>query len=215
MSAAGSRTESQVFALAGMFQAADLVVQLAREGKCDEAAYAVSIASVLRLDAGSCAEVYGGVAALKPGLEQLVRALDASRRDPAATRIVVTVMHLERRLRRMPALLEAIRSGVLQAARTADALGVGHESVSERLAELYAQTISTLRPRVIVQGNGLYLGQARVVGRIRALLLATVRSGVLWRQTGGSRLRLLLGRRDVCATARRLLAAESTSTASS
>ncbi len=38
----------------------------------------------------------------------------------------------------------------------------------------------------MVQGNPHYLGQAGVVAEIRALLLAAVRSAVLWRQLGGS-----------------------------
>ncbi|SOO34762.1 High frequency lysogenization protein hflD homolog (fragment) [Xanthomonas citri pv. fuscans] len=54
------------------------------------------------------------------------------------------------------------------------------------LGGLYAQTISHLRPKVMVQGNPHYLGQAGVVAEIRALLLAALRSAVLWRQMGGS-----------------------------
>ncbi|MCF5929353.1 DUF489 family protein, partial [Xanthomonas perforans] len=38
----------------------------------------------------------------------------------------------------------------------------------------------------MVQGNPHCLGHAGVVAEIRALLLAAVRSAVLWRQMGGS-----------------------------
>jgi high frequency lysogenization protein len=37
-----------------------------------------------------------------------------------------------------------------------------------------------------VQGNPHYLQQPQVVAEIRALLLAALRSAVLWRQLGGS-----------------------------
>ncbi|MCB1559650.1 MAG: DUF489 family protein, partial [Xanthomonadales bacterium] len=40
-----------------------------------------------------------------------------------------------------------------------------------------------------------YLGQASVVAEVRSLLLAAVRSAVLWRQLGGSYVDLLLRRR--------------------
>ena len=47
----------------------------------------------------------------------------------------------------------------------------------------------------MVQGNPHYLGQAGVVAEIRALLLAAVRSAVLWRQMGGSLWDFLLAKR--------------------
>jgi high frequency lysogenization protein len=47
----------------------------------------------------------------------------------------------------------------------------------------------------MVQGNPHYLGQAGVVAEIRALLLAAVRSAVLWRQMGGSYWDFLLARK--------------------
>ena len=46
------------------------------------------------------------------------------------------------------------------------------------LGGLYADTISHLRPRVMVQGNPHYLGQPGVVAEIRAILLAAVRSAL-------------------------------------
>ena len=64
-------------------------------------------------------------------------------------------------------------------------------------ARLYADTLSHLRPRVMVQGNPHYLGQAAVVAEVRAVLLAAVRSAVLWRQMGGSLWDLALRRRDL------------------
>ena len=54
------------------------------------------------------------------------------------------------------------------------------------MGALYADTISQLRPRVMVQGNPHYLAQPDVVAEIRALLLAAVRSAMLWRQLGGN-----------------------------
>jgi high frequency lysogenization protein len=39
---------------------------------------------------------------------------------------------------------------------------------------------------VLVQGNPHYLGQAAIVAEIRAMLMAALRSAVLWRQNGGS-----------------------------
>ena len=46
-----------------------------------------------------------------------------------------------------------------------------------------------------MQGNPHYLGQAAVVAEVRAVLLAAVRSAVLWRQMGGSLWDFLLRKR--------------------
>ena len=57
----------------------------------------------------------------------------------------------------------------------------------------------------MVQGNPHYLGQAGVVAEIRALLLAAVRSAVLWRQTGGQYWDFLFSRKTMLeAVARQL-----------
>ena len=73
------------------------------------------------------------------------------------------------------------------------------------LGSLYADTVSHLRPRVLVQGNPHYLGQAAVVAEIRAVLLAALRSAVLWRQLGGSLWDFLLRRRQMVASIDALL----------
>jgi high frequency lysogenization protein len=196
--------DDEVMALAGLFQAARLVVRLARHGQCDPDAYAVSVGSILHLDPESAAGVYGDPAGVRCGLEGLIEALDARVREAEATRIVVTVMHLERKLAARPDLLATLRAGIEQAARSATTLGVGDDSVSERLGALYAETLSTLRPRVMVPGSVLHLEQPRTVARIRTLLLASVRAAVLWRQVGGTRWGLLLRRGRICEASRRL-----------
>ena len=65
---------------------------------------------------------------------------------------------------------------------------------------------ATCGPRVLVQGNPHYLGQADVVAEIRAVLLAALRSAVLWRQMGGSLWDFVLRRRDLVAAIDALLA---------
>nr|WP_255210858.1 DUF489 family protein [Methylogaea oryzae] len=80
------------------------------------------------------------------------------------------------------------------------------DSVVAELAGLYQQTISTLLPKVMVGGEPGYLRQTRNTDHIRALLLAGIRSAVLWRQSGGNRWKLFFQRRRVLDTAVSLLA---------
>ena len=74
-----------------------------------------------------------------------------------------------------------------------------------RLADTYASTVSQLQPRIMVQGEPDYLNTPANANRIRALLLAGMRSAVLWRQLGGHRLKLLWTRKRIVACAQAML----------
>jgi high frequency lysogenization protein len=199
--------EGRVIALAGMFQALALVRALATRGSCDAAATRHSIASVFRVDADTPADVFGGIGNLRQGLETLVAQLgEGGRRDFALTRMTIQVLRLERTLARRPDTLRALRLGIDAMSAVAAQVESGQADASARLAELYAQTLSRLQPRILVEGNPTYLQQAAQVNQIRALLLAAVRAAVLWRQLGGSQLRLLFRRRQYAMLARGLLA---------
>jgi high frequency lysogenization protein len=197
--------EERVLALAGLFQACSLAQQLANEGRCDDTAMQAGVASIFRIDAPSVVAVYGGVSNLRLGLRNLVVQLDESERDMSVTRMVVTVMRLERSLSGRPELMEKLQQGILAAQRQVEHFGQDSNQVSGRLAELYASTLSTLRPRVMVSGNPQQLQQPAVVERVRANLLAAMRSAVLWRQLGGRQWQLLVFRRQCSMLARGLL----------
>jgi high frequency lysogenization protein len=198
--------ESRVIALAGVLQACRLVVDLAMRGRADATATQASLASVFRIDANTAADVFGGVGGARLGLETLLAQFDSSERNLPLTRLVLGVLRLERRLARNPRMLGELRGGIERVQRQVDHFGIEHATVQGRLAELYVSTLSQLRPRVIVHGSPVNLSNPQLVEQIRALLLAAVRAAVLWRQVGGSQLRLLLRRREYAMLARGLLA---------
>lgn len=197
--------EERVLALAGLFQAATLAQQLANDGRCDDTAMAASVASVFRIDAPSVVGVYGDVAAVRLGLRQLITLLDENQRDVAITRMAFTVMRLERSLSRRGDLRDQLQQGIVSAQRQVEHFGQESPQVVKRLAELYATTLSTLKPRVMVTGNPQQLQQPAVVEKVRANLLAAMRSAVLWRQLGGRQWQLLLYRKQASMLARGLL----------
>jgi high frequency lysogenization protein len=84
-----------------------------------------------------------------------------------------------------------------------DAEGV-HPRLVEKLAEIYAQTISTLTPRILVNGEHGHLSNPLIAAKVRAALLAGIRAAFLWRQLGGRRWQLLLQRRRIIGAARNL-----------
>lgn len=197
--------EERVLALAGLYQACALVQQLANQGRCDETAMDAGIASVFRIDAPSVVGVYGNIAGVRLGLRTLISQLDESSDDMAVTRTAMTVMRLERNLSGRPELLARLQQGIRAAQRQAEHFGQGSSQVTARLAELYASTLSTLRPRVMVNGNPQHLQQSAIVEKVRSNLLAAVRSAVLWRQLGGRQWQLLLFRKQCSMLARGLL----------
>ena len=190
-----SSYDDRVLALAGLAQALQQVRRIAESGQSETGAARPVLDSVFRIDADSPAEVYGGARALEPGLRALADYLGNRGNDPLLPRLALATLQLERRFSAEPNTLAAVGNGIAAIAPQAEALGSVHPDVLAALGVLYADTISHLRPRIMVQGNPHYLGQAGVVSEIRALLLAAVRSALLWRQLGGSQWQFLLARR--------------------
>jgi len=196
--------EDRVIALAGMAQALSLVRAIALRGSCDAQAMRESLASVLRIDADSAADVYAGIGNLRHGLRVLIEQLDRAD-DADLSRMALAVLRLERRLARRPDMLERVRSGVGEIAKALDTHGGDLVDLPARLAQLYAATLSHLRPRVMVEGSEAFLQQPARQNEIRALLFAAIRAAVLWRQLGGSPWRLMFRRRQYAMLARGLL----------
>jgi CII-binding regulator of phage lambda lysogenization HflD len=74
------------------------------------------------------------------------------------------------------------------------------------LAALYQDTISRLTMRIHVKGVPEHLRKQAVADKIRALLLAGIRSALLWHQLGGRRWHLFVsvqGRCIECCVTRR------------
>jgi len=197
--------EDKVIALAGLMQALALVRAVALKGSCDAAAMRESLASVLRIDADHATDVFGGIGNLRLGFQTLVEQLDQPR-EPSLTRMAVSVLRLERRLAARPDMLERLRAQIESIAQMAPQDDNSMVDLPARFAQLYVETLSQLKPRVMVEGNQAFLQQAGRQTQIRALLLAAIRAAVLWRQLGGSQLRLLFRRKQYAMMARGLLA---------
>lgn len=197
--------EGRVIALAGLFQAIALVRSLATEGDCDPTQFDICVGSVFGLESDSVAAVYGGIANVRHGLRTLINQIDGDHREPALLRIAFAVLRLERSLHRKPAVTAALERGLRGMQRQLLHFGPTHPNVLARTADLYMENLSSLRPRVMVIGNPLYLHQPAQVQRIRSLLLAAVRAAVLWHQLGGRRWHLLLRPRREAMLARGML----------
>jgi len=194
-------------ALAGVFQACALVQQIATRGSANSAVIEASIETLFRFNVRSTEEVYGNLAGVSTGLRTLKEQLASSRsdRDIEITRYVISLLILERGLNRNKRMLDTITTRLKETEASLEYFSLGHDNIFARLGDIYKDTISTLGPRIIVSGERPYLGNEHNASKVRALLLAGIRSAVLWRQCGGSRWQLLLGRRQYIATCEQLL----------
>jgi len=188
--------DDRVLALAGIAQALQQVRRIAETGHSDTGVVRTAMDSVMRIDAPSPAEVYGASRQVDAGLRLLRDYFGNQGKDELLPRLALSVMQLERRFVRDSATVGKVQAGIGRNAAMARELGDSiHPDLLAAMGGLYADTISQLKPRIMVQGNPHYLGQAGVVAEIRALLLAAVRSAVLWRQLGGSYWDFLFSRR--------------------
>ncbi|WP_028693697.1 high frequency lysogenization protein HflD [Pseudomonas cremoricolorata] len=195
-----SNLDDQLIALGGVFQAAVLVDQIARTGQVGEAPLGCMLGSLLVLDPKDTLEVFGGNdQQLRDGYRALVGALE---RDPAILqreplRYALAMLGLERQLAKRGDLLEVIGKRLPQVQSQADHFGLVHDNVIASCGALYQDTLSTFRQRIQVHGDTRFLQQANNASKIRAILLAGIRSARLWRQLGGHRWQLVFSRRKL------------------
>lgn len=197
----------QTLALAGVFQAANLVQQIANNGSCNESSLETCLRSLFATDPASTLDVYGGeLVDVREGLITLSTVLSeqSKQQDIEVLRYVLNLAHLESKLNRQSDMLEVVGSRIEQARHTASHFGYVHSNLISNLASIYTDTISTFRLRIQVSGNPTLLQQDENAAKVRALLLAGIRSAVLWRQTGGRRWHLVLSRRKVIQHAKEL-----------
>jgi len=179
--------DDRVLALAGIAQALQQVRRIAETGHSEAAIVRTAMDSVMRIDAPTPEAVYGSARQVEPGLRLLRDYFRNQGKDQLLPRLALSVMQLERRFVREAATVDKVDTGIrATSARLAELGESNHPDVLAAMAELYKNSISQLKPKIMVQGNPHYLNQATVVAEIRALLLAAVRSAVLWRQLGGN-----------------------------
>lgn len=77
--------------------------------------------------------------------------------------------------------------------------------LTSKLAELYLNIISSLGSRVVVKGVKCFLQDFRIQEKIRCLLLAGIRSIVLWKQFGGNQIKLIYFRYCIIKKAKKIL----------
>ncbi|MDG2940793.1 high frequency lysogenization protein HflD [Exercitatus varius] len=190
-------------ALAGVCQAAKLVQQFAHSGEADLNALETSLYSLLQTEPDNITAVYrGSLANIKLGLETLIEQLNAM--DNELARYWLSILALSGKLTKSPKAKNALADRIRYLPTQLEYYGLCSETMFEKMASIYTDIISPLGKKIHVVGSPLYLQQPAMHHRIRACLLAGIRSAVLWQQLGGTKWQILFSRRKILKAAKQI-----------
>ncbi|WP_133546021.1 high frequency lysogenization protein HflD [Mesocricetibacter intestinalis] len=190
-------------ALAGVCQSAKLVEQFAQSGTANEEALKVSLHSLLQTAPQNTLEVYGGEEKnLSLGLGTLLNQLGGQAED--LTRYWLGLLALAGKLDKNPEAKSQLAQRLAYLPTQLAHYEIQSEQILSSLAAMYVEIISPLGTKIQVKGSPLYLQQLSMHNRIRACLLAGIRSAILWRQLGGSKWQLLFSRAKIAACAQQI-----------
>ncbi len=198
--------QDRLIALAGVFQAAQLVDQIAQKGLADADAVETSIFSIFQTEADDIESVFHDKSHLRTGFETIVRQMTENRSNRIEiTRYVLQLMHLAGKLAKNPGRLNALAEGIELAKSRTESFPITHTNILAQLADLYTENISNLSTRIMVNGEPIHLNNPDNVHKIRALLLAGIRAAWLWQQCGGKRRHMIFSRKKIYTQAQSLL----------
>lgn len=207
--------KDQTITFAAICQIAHLVQQVSRNGQVSDDELTVLLNSIITTSPENTLAVYGGeLANVKQGLVLLINHLgDSSRpggkqnkvKDPEFTRYIISLINLERRLTKQPKQLTQLGERIEASKRQLDHYPITSDTLIASFASIYSDIISPLGARIQVTGEPDILKQTTSQHKIRALLLAGIRSTVLWRQVGGKRRNIIFSRNKLVKTAKELL----------
>jgi high frequency lysogenization protein len=178
----------RTIALAAVMQTVHLVHNIANTGSVDSTTVLPLLNSILVTESDSTEAVYGGLGNLTLGFEQLSIQLNERKTKHQITQIqtAVNLLRLERKLAKAGPVMNSLTLEIDQLPQHVDYFDdVAHPQVIARLADIYKRTISNLTPFIQVYGEERYLEISSNANLIRALLLAGIRSAIIWQQKGG------------------------------
>lgn len=193
--------KDRVLALAGLVQAVSLVNAASRSGLVSQDTLESSLNSIFVQNPDTTLDVYGGVLGLRKGLlilRELLTSFDVGQHG-RILQYALAIMGLERKLANSPTVMRQLGAEIAnideQRMLRHGENGLMDDQVVEQLAQLYESLISDIQPQIQINGSRQHLQDRANTQRIRALLIAAIRSCVLWRQVGGSKWNLAFNRR--------------------
>jgi high frequency lysogenization protein len=193
--------EERTIALAGLLQACGQVQTIARTGAADKAVEAACLKSIMVLDAMNTPAVYGGVQGVRTGLKMIADGVMSSPQGDKVEvlRYAMSLIQLQNQLYHNQSAFNEFGQAVERLSAVSSA------ELTQACSDLYQKFISEMRPQIIVQGEQNFLQREDIPPKIRAMLLAGIRSAVLWQQKDGGKFKLIWQRTRMQNAARDLL----------
>ena len=168
-------------------------------GEYDRHVLEHAVYCILQLDAQSVSDIYsahGNTLHLQRGMHLIRQQLGGSTgsHDIELTRCLTVLLRLESLLMKNQQALLSLKRGIETAMSQAQYFEHTHDTVLSSLADLYRNIISPLGSKIVISGAQRFLADEDNAVKIRVFLLAALRSLVLWRQCGGSKLNLIFRR---------------------
>ena len=199
--------ENKTIALGGLQQTLRLVQDIAWNSAYDYPQIDACLTTLFKREPNTYIEVYGHIKHIQAGLTSLQKDFKDKRNKLALerSRYMVSLMILSKKVIKNSKLKEQLGTTLSLLEEAANDLDRQRDYLVERLAQLYRNTISRLDPRIIIYGEPQILSNDNNAAFIRTLLLAGLRSALLWRQAGGTHFDLLLCKSKYLSTIDQLL----------
>ncbi|HET8706090.1 MAG TPA: high frequency lysogenization protein HflD, partial [Pseudomonadales bacterium] len=167
-------------------------------GETDSEAFTALINSVFVLNPQNTEEVYGHFRFVRAAgiLKDVLKGNTSKYSD--IVRYALEIAHIQQQLSKNTELLQVLRRRLEQiTAQLPHFSSATDPAIISKLAQLYIDTLGTFKYRIQVKGDPRHLQAQENADRIRAILLAGVRSSMLWHQLGGRRWQLLIFRKKI------------------
>ena len=196
--------KNETISLGAIYQACNEIKKIAWQGEINNNIIEPLINSVYQTTSEEIEDVFISIKRLNSGLDFLRRQLvgDAFSRDGEVSRYFEAIGILVKNMNRKDEVLNKLRTEL-----TKQSLPINEDNLDQHalfLSELYLSTISTVEPRIIVNGDNKYLTDKKNAAMIRSLLLCAIRSYILWQQSGGSKFRIFIFKKKIAELAVKL-----------
>jgi high frequency lysogenization protein len=189
-----------------MCQVAKQVQKVAQYGSGSDHELEKLLNCIVETSPNTPEDVYQGKHNLREGYRVLTAQLSAGAdKDVEIVKYVGGLMQLERALSAKQNSLNELGRRIDDVKRRLDHFAITDDTVVAALADIYSSVLSPLGHRIQVYGKPELLKQQLTQNKIRALLLAGIRSAVLWRQMGGKRRHFFFAKRKILAIAKQYI----------
>jgi high frequency lysogenization protein len=203
----------KLYPLAAMCQAAQLVVQLALSGTCNEQALQTQIESLFIFEPKQLAHVYGNFSNLQLGLNFLNFSLHHPVKASQGRRLLLirSFCLLAKKILHSPKIQKKLFEQLSRVEEQINYFGSWqHPRVIQNLTSIYFELANKFQLKLKIAGNKKYLEDVETLNKMRVVLFSGVRAAVLWYQLHGNTPWILLNRKKLSWQIEMLLIAEKT-----